>query len=94
MELTTVVMVADSFRAGTMMETSRPDACGASLRFGERRARRGSVKKGRSQGTADSNSTALLHLPGEGLQLLFQGIELALDLTKVVIAAIQWDAIL
>jgi hypothetical protein len=44
MERTTVSMVADSLRAGMIIETSGPWAAGASLRFGVRRARRGRVR--------------------------------------------------
>src|SRR3954462_6762719 len=96
-------MFAASLRAGTMTDTNMPPARGASLRLGFRRARRGRVKKGRSQGSAGRRSAScwrgtgappLFELLGDGLELLLQDIELALDIADIVIRAERGHAVL
>src|SRR3954471_9269570 len=52
----TVRMVLDSLRAGMMIDTIGPELRGASLRLGVRRASRGRVRNGSSQGAAGSSS--------------------------------------
>jgi len=54
----TVAIVSASFLAGTIMLTSRPPAMGAPVKSGLRLVRRGSVRKGRSQGRAGTRSMA------------------------------------
>ena len=59
-----LAMVADSLRAGTIIDTNRPDSGGVSLRLGFRRASRGKVKNGKSHGRAGSRSRRTAGAPG------------------------------
>src|SRR3954466_4441862 len=80
----TVAMVPASFRAGMITDRSRPELAGASIRLGLRRASRGKVRNGTSQGRAGRNSI-LLYLSGDDLKLLLQRIQLALDLGGILL---------
>src|SRR4051812_24654864 len=77
-------MVPASFRAGMITDSRRPELAGASRRLGMRRASRGKVKKGTSQGSA-GRSSILLYLIGDRLKLLLQRIQLAVDLGGILV---------
>src|SRR5215210_516230 len=97
----TVAMLPDSFRAGMMIETRGPERRGAALKLGLREASRGRVRKGSSQGTAGNAAIGksdtpkwLLDLLGNGLELLFQCIELPFDFAYVLLGAAERNTIL